>query len=166
MSDESAAAIRQERDWTTHHREMYLRSGGTAGHVMDIRDVGGHRFTTHCLIRVKGRKSGRTQIVPLIYGSIGGEIVIVASRAGADQHPEWYLNIRAGDHVDVQVATQAFRASWREPEGEERHRIWDYMARVFPPYLNYQKATTRHIPVVMLTPGESIDVFTEADLQS
>jgi hypothetical protein len=37
---------------------------------------------------------------------------------------------------------------------------------VYPPYLNYQKATTRHIPVVMLTPIAPIDVFTEGDLQS
>lgn len=167
MSNESAAAIRQERrDWAAQHRESYLRSGGAQGHVMDLSEVGGNQFTTHCLIRVKGRKSGRTQIVPLIYGDVGGEVVIVASKGGADEHPEWYLNIQASDHVDLQVATQAFRASWREPEGEERHRIWDFMTRVYPPYLNYQKATTRHIPVVMLTPEESIDVFGEADLQS
>ena len=61
MSDETAAAIRQERgDFAARHREMYLRSGGVQGHVMDIAEVGGHSFTTHCLIRVKGRKSGRT----------------------------------------------------------------------------------------------------------
>ena len=42
------------------HREIYLRSGGTQGHVMDITAIGGHAFTTHCLIRVQGRKSGRT----------------------------------------------------------------------------------------------------------
>ena len=167
MSNESAAAIRQERrDWTARHREVYLRSGGTQGHVMDISEAGGHAFTTHCLIRVKGRKSGRTQIVPLIYGDVGGEVVIVASKGGADENPEWYLNLRASDDVDIQIATQAFRASWREPEGDERHRIWDFMAHVYPPSLNYQKATTRHIPVIMLTPAEPIDVFQEADLQS
>jgi deazaflavin-dependent oxidoreductase (nitroreductase family) len=115
---------------------------------------------------VKGRKSGRTQIVPLIYGDVGGEVVIVASKGGADSNPDWYHNLRDGDEVDVQIATQAFRASWREPEGEERHRIWDFMTRVYPPYLNYQRATTRHIPVIMLNPGTPIDVFEESDLQS
>ena len=60
MSNDSAAAIRQERrDWMAKHRDIYLQSGGTQGHVMDIREVGGHAFTTHCLIRVKGRKSGK-----------------------------------------------------------------------------------------------------------
>jgi deazaflavin-dependent oxidoreductase (nitroreductase family) len=166
MSNESAAAIRQERrDFAAQHREAYLRSGGAQGHVMDISGAGGHAFTTHCLIRVKGRKSGQTQIVPLIYGDIAGEVVIVASKGGADSNPDWYHNLRAGDEVDVQIATQAFRASWREPEGEERHRIWDFMAHVYPPYLSYQRATTRHIPVIMLTPVTPIDVFEESDLQ-
>jgi deazaflavin-dependent oxidoreductase (nitroreductase family) len=166
MSNESAAAIRRERrDWAAKHCEMYLRSGGAEGHVIDITEAGGHSFTTHCLIRLRGRRSGRTYITPLIYGDVGGEVVIVASKGGADQHPEWYLNLRASDHVDLQIATQAFRASWREPEGDERHKIWDFMARAFPPYINYQKSTARHIPLVMMTPVTAIEVFRESDVQ-
>ena len=167
MSNDSAGSIRrQRRDWMDRHREIYLQSGGTEGHVMDISEIGGHAFTTHCLIRVRGRKSGRAQIVPLIYGDIGGEVAIVASKGGADQHPEWYLNLRAGDHVDLQIATQAFRATWREPEGDERHKVWDFMVRAYPPYISYQRSTTRHIPVVMMTPVSAIEVFRESDLQS
>ncbi len=148
------------------HRETYLKSGGTQGHVMDISEIGGHAFTTHCLIRLQGRKSGQTRITPLIYGDIGGEVVIVASKGGADSHPEWYLNLRASEHVDLQIATQAFRASWREPEGDERHKIWDFMVRVYPPYIKYQRSTSRHIPVVMMTPVAAIDVFRESDIQA
>ncbi|MFY9922696.1 MAG: nitroreductase/quinone reductase family protein, partial [Mycobacterium sp.] len=85
MSNDSAADIRQaRRDWMAKHRELYLRSGGTEGHVVDITEVGGHAFTTHCLIRLQGRKSGLTRITPLIYGDIGGEVVVVASKGGAD----------------------------------------------------------------------------------
>lgn len=167
MSNDSSAAIRQERrDWMTKHREMYLQSGGAQGHVMDIREVGGHAFTTHCLIRLQGRHSGKTRITPLIYGDIGGEVVIVASKGGADEHPDWYLNLQASEHVDVQIATQAFRATWREPVDAERHKIWDFMVSVYPPYLSYQRSTTRHIPVVMLEPVSTIAVFQESDLQS
>jgi deazaflavin-dependent oxidoreductase (nitroreductase family) len=146
-------------EFSTEHREAYLRSGGAQGHIMDLTDRGGHAFTTHCLIRVTGRKSGETRIVPLIYGDFGGEVVIVGSKGGADQHPEWYLNLTAAPEVDFQIATQAFRATWREPEGEERHRVWDFMCRAFPPYLNYQRATARHIPLVMMMPIAAIDVF-------
>jgi deazaflavin-dependent oxidoreductase (nitroreductase family) len=167
MSNDSSAEIRQERrDWMVKHRDIYLQSGGTQGHIEDLSDVGGHNFTTHCLIKVRGRKSGTTRIVPLIYGDIGGEIVIVASKGGADRHPDWYLNLRADEHVDVQIATQAFRATWREPEDVERHKVWDFMAGVYPPYITYQRSTARHIPVIMMTPVETIDVFGMSDLQS
>jgi len=37
---------------------------------------------------------------------------------------------------------------------------------VYPPYLSYQRSTTRHIPVIVLEPVDTIDVFSEADLQS
>ena len=164
MSDESAAAIREARkDWVGEHREMYLRSGGTEGHIMDITPVGGHSFTTHCLIKYKGRKSGKIFITPLIYGDIGGEVVIVASKGGADTNPDWYLNIKDGKNVEFQIGTQAYRATWREPQGAERKKVWDFMVDVFPSYANYQSSTDRQIPLVMMKAVESIPVFKESD---
>jgi deazaflavin-dependent oxidoreductase (nitroreductase family) len=164
MSDESAAAIREARkDWVGEHREMYLRSGGTEGHIMDITPVGGHSFTTHCLIKYKGRKSGKIFITPLIYGDIGGEVVIVASKGGADTNPDWYLNIKDGKNVEFQIGTQAYRATWREPQGAERKKVWDFMVDVFPSYANYQSSTDRQIPLVMMKAVETIPVFKESD---
>jgi deazaflavin-dependent oxidoreductase (nitroreductase family) len=164
MTDETSAAIRETRkDWMTEHREMYLRSGGREGHIMDIAAVGGHSFTTHCLIRYTGRKTGRVFITPLIYGDIGGEVVICASKGGADEHPAWYVNIREQAEVEFQVATQAFRGTWREPEGAERDKVWAFMVDVFPSYTRYQQTTERLIPLVMMKPVEPIAVFTEAD---
>ncbi|MDT5248687.1 MAG: hypothetical protein QOJ28_1321 [Mycobacterium sp.] len=161
MSDAEADAIRASRgDWASQHLETYLASGGTKGHIMDIREAGGREMTTHCLIKCVGRKSGKTYIRPLIYGNVGGEIVVVASKGGADTHPLWYLNIVASETIGVQIATQAFEATWREPEGDERHDVWAYMTHLYPPYLVYQRSTTRHIPLVMLQTGRPIDVFT------
>jgi deazaflavin-dependent oxidoreductase (nitroreductase family) len=110
-----------------------------------------------------GRKSGNVHIKALIYGNVGGEIVIVGSKGGADTHPEWYLNIRNSDTVGVQIATEAFEATWREPEAEERHQVWAYMTHLFPPYVGYQTSTERHIPVVMLKPVRPAVVFTQRD---
>ena len=164
MGDELRAAIREtRRDWITEHREMYLKSGGAQGHIMDITAVGGHSFTTHCLIKYKGRKSGKVFITPLIYGDIGGEVVIVGSKGGADHHPAWYLNIRDGKEIEFQIATQAFRATWREPEGDERKKIWNFMVDIFPSYATYQSTTGRHIPLVMMKVIEPIAVFKESD---
>lgn len=160
MSDETAASIRVERrDWSAQHRETYLNSGGARGHVMDLTDIGGRPFTTHCLIRCRGRRTGRAIVTPLIYGALGGEVVIVASKGGADAHPDWYLNIRRSPAVDVQIATEAFRATWREPDGAERDEVWRFVVGMFPPYAGYQASTTRRIPLVMLTPHEPIEVF-------
>jgi deazaflavin-dependent oxidoreductase (nitroreductase family) len=161
MGDTDAAAIRAGRDdWMKEHLAMYLDSCGAKGHIVDLSAVGGREMTTHCLIKYVGRKSGKTYIKPLIYGNVAGEIVIVASKGGADTHPEWYLNIVASETIGVQIATQAFEATWREPEATERHGVWEYMCHLYSPYVSYQRSTSRHIPLVMLKTVRPIDVFT------
>lgn len=164
MSNASSADLANtRRDFVAEHRAQYLQSGGTEGHIVDITPVGGHSFATHCLIKYKGRKSGKTFITALCYGDIGGEVVIVGSKGGADVHPEWYLNIVASKEIEFQIATQAFRASWREPAGAEREKVWAFMVDNFPFYANYQKSTQRLIPLVMMKVIEPVPVFKESD---
>ena len=151
-------------EWAQQHRKLYLTSGGTHGHIMDITGAGGYPFGTHCLIRYKGRKSGRTMITGLCYGDIGGEVVICGSKGGAEDSPQWYNNIRASQTVDFQIATQAYRATWREPEGAEREKVWTFMVDCFPFYAEYQTRTTRIIPLVMMKAMDEITVFNESDL--
>jgi deazaflavin-dependent oxidoreductase (nitroreductase family) len=103
-------------------------------------------------------------ITPLSYADRGGEVIVVGSKGGSDAHPAWYLNIVASKEVDFQIATQAFRATWREPEGAERQKIWDFMVDCYPFYAIYQTRTTRQIPLVMMNPIEAIPVFRETDL--
>ena len=152
MSNSSYSELaKARRNWIGEHRHAYLGSGGAQGHIMDVTDIGGHKFTTMLLLRYVGRKSGRTMIAPLIYGDIGGEVVIVASKGGADHHPAWYLNLKDGKDLSFQIATQAYRATWREPQGSERTQVWDFMVGVFPPYKAYQASTQREIPLVMMS---------------
>ena len=160
MSNASSAEIaKARRDWKQEHLDMYLKSGGTEGHIMDVTDIGGHKLTTMLLLKYVGRKSGKTMITPLIYGDIGGEVVIVASKGGADHHPAWYLNVRDSRELSFQIAAQAYRATWREPKGAERAEVWDFMVSVFPPYKAYQASTTREIPLVMMSPIGPTDPF-------
>ena len=164
MSDDTSAAIRDVRkDWISEHREIYLQSGGAQGHIMDITAVGGRYLGTHCLVKYIGRNSGKVFITPLCYGAIGGEVVIVASKGGADDHPEWYKNIIARDRVDFQLATKAFTASWREPVGAEREKIWQFMVDCHPFYATYQALTARLIPLLMMQAITPIAVFQESD---
>ncbi|MBU6267609.1 MAG: nitroreductase family deazaflavin-dependent oxidoreductase [Sphingomonadales bacterium] len=164
MSDESMQVIREaRRDWAAEHRAMYLASGGAEGHIMDITAAGGRSFATHCLVKYTGRNSGKVFITPLCYADIGGEVVIVASKGGADHHPEWYLNIRQMAEVEFQIATQAFRAQWREPDGGERDKVWNFIVDCHPFYGNYQASTDRVIPLVMMKAIAAVPVFRAED---
>ena len=152
-------------DWQEQHLRRYLQSGGTEGHFYDFGPINDEGYQPICLIKHVGRKTGRTLILPLIYGMVEGEIVIVASKGGSPEHPAWYLNIAAAaGEIEVQIATQAFRATWREPGEQERQRIWDQMVAIYPPYAEYQASTDRLIPLVMMKPVAAIAVFKEVDL--
>jgi deazaflavin-dependent oxidoreductase (nitroreductase family) len=151
-------------DWQEEHLRRYLRSGGTEGHFYDFGPINDHGYQPICLVKHIGRKTGRRLISPLIYGMVEGELVIVASKGGSPAHPAWYLNIAAASEVEVQVATQAFRATWREPAEAERQRVWDQMVAIYPPYAEYQGSTDRLIPLVLIKPETSIPVFHESDL--
>ncbi len=164
MSDESSAAISAtRRDWVTDHREAYLTSGGVEGHIMDITAVGGRYFATHCLVKYRGRNSGKTFITPLTYADIGGEVIVCASKGGADHHPEWYLNIIASPELEIQIATQAFRATWREAEGAERDKLWTFFIDCHPFYADYQASTSRVLPVLAFQAVEPTAVFKASD---
>src|SRR3546814_2585453 len=84
ISDWSSDVCSSDLDWVAEHRDLYLSSGGTRGHIMDITAVGGPAFGTHLLIKYTGRKSGKVFITGLCYGVVGGEVVIVASKGGAE----------------------------------------------------------------------------------
>ena len=71
---------------------------------------------------------------------------------GLPTHPVWYLNLEAQPACQLMVGAKAVSARARVAEGEERERIWAQMAEIYPPYLDYEKATTRKIPVVVLDP--------------
>lgn len=164
MSDESEAAISAvRRDWVTEHRDMYLQSGGVQGHIMDITPVGGRAFATHCLVKYVGRKSGKVFITPLCYADIGGEVVICGSKGGADTHPQWYLNLVDSPDVEFQIATQAFKGTWREPEGAERQKVWDFFVDCHPFYAAYQTSTERVLPLVLMKAATEIPVFKAED---
>lgn len=157
MADDTSA-----RNNLIGHREAYLRSGGAKGHLLEGEPLrGGRRFNPMLLLRTTGRTSGRHFVTPLMYGSYGGELLVVASFGGADVHPSWYRNLAANGELAVQVATQAFRAEWRELEGAELSAMWAYMDALSPWYPQYRAATERVIPLLAIVLGDEIPVFTE-----
>lgn len=127
------------------HIERYLATNGEDGHVF--------KEGTRCLLLTsKGRKSGESRRVALVYGCHGAEFVVVASKGGAEKHPDWFHNISADNHVTVQVGAGAFGARARLATEEEYPGLWRHMVAVFPPYAEYQAKTSRKIPLVILSP--------------
>lgn len=164
MSDATSAAMfAQGAGMLREHRRDYLTSGGARGHILDLSPTGGKMLSTHLLLRHVGRRTGMRYISPLFYGIIGGEVAIIASKGGADHHPSWYCNLVARDEARFQIATDAFRGTWRQAEGAERKAIWAFMAGNYPTFASYQASTEREIPVILMTPVERIATFTEAD---
>ena len=139
-------------DWIRTHIELYLQDG-EAGHYWDASHAGGEGMLTTLLLTTTGRKSGKSLLLPLIYRPTGdGGYCIIASKGGAPSHPAWYLNLEADPNARIQVATDKFDAVARVAEGDERERLWKLMVDYYAPYTDYQAATDREIPVVVLDP--------------
>lgn len=138
-------------EWIREHIELYLRDGESA-HYWTSRTSGFGPLTT-LLLTTTGRSSGKQLPIPLIYRlTDDGGYCIIASKGGAPAHPAWYLNLRSQPRVQVKVANEVFEAEASLVEGEERERLWARMAEYFPAYHDYQAATSRQIPVVVLNP--------------
>lgn len=102
------------------------------------------------LLTTTGAKSGQPRTTPLAYTADGDRLLVIASKGGAPTHPDWYHNLRANPEVTVELGTEAFSARATVPEGEERDRLVDQMAEQMPGFADYQRNTTRRIPVVVL----------------
>lgn len=132
-------------DWAVDHMNRYLETNGEDGHIW--------RGVPTLLLTTTGRSSGAPRMLPLIYGKDGDDHIIVASKGGYPDHPAWYTNIEASNAVQVQVAADKFFATAELVEGDDRARIWQVMAEIWPPYNEYQAKTDREIPVVRLKRG-------------
>jgi deazaflavin-dependent oxidoreductase (nitroreductase family) len=125
------------------HVRQYEATGGKVGH-----DWNG---TSVLILRTKGRKSGQVRKFPLIYGRDGDDFVIVASKGGAANHPGWYENLLAYPDVEIQVRDQVVPVHARTGSAADKKRVWPTMIAQWPDYDEYQKKTSREIPVVLLT---------------
>lgn len=133
-------------DWAREQAEAYEASGG--------RDAGTLRDTGLPIIVLTtvGAKSGLLRKTALMRVTDGTSYAVVASRGGAPEHPQWYWNLLANPLVELQdgPVRRDFRA--RELSGAERDVWWTRSVAAYPPYEEYQAATSRVIPVVLLEP--------------
>jgi deazaflavin-dependent oxidoreductase (nitroreductase family) len=137
-------------EWIRDHIRRYLETDGAEGHLWDSSVVGGPGPVPTLLLGTTGRKSGKSQLVPLNYAKTNSGYAIVASKGGAPTHPAWYQNLSANPDVEVQVKAEKFRATARTATAKERPALWNQLVGIYPPYAAYQANTKREIPIVVL----------------
>src|SRR6188472_1470830 len=106
--------------------------------------------TSLLLLTTTGAKSGKPRVAPLAYTKDNGRLVIMASKGGTPTNPDWYRNLLAHPDVTVELGTESFRARATVTQGAERQRLFDQMAAQMPGFAEYQRNTTRQIPVIVL----------------
>lgn len=143
VADDLDRATDSQWDWVAEHARTYMTSGGTEGHESN--------GVYTLVLATTGRRTGLPRRTCLIYGTSGDELVVVASKGGADENPAWFMNLQADPNVGVQVGTRRFTARARVASSVEREGLWAQMARIFPMYDDYAQKTDREIPVVVLT---------------
>ena len=104
------------------------------------------------LLTTRGAKSGATHTTPLVYTRDGDRLVVIASKGGAPTNPAWYHNLVADPNATVEVGRDRFQARAVVAQGEERNRLFAAQAAVMPNFAEYQRRTTRRLPVIVLEP--------------
>jgi deazaflavin-dependent oxidoreductase (nitroreductase family) len=104
------------------------------------------------LLTTTGRRSGKARTTPLTFFRDGADLVVIASNGGADQPPDWSLNLRQNPHAVVKIGTDELTVQARTPSAEQRERLWVGITATYSGYARYQKKTARQIPVLILTP--------------
>ena len=102
------------------------------------------------LVTMTGAKSGRAITLPLAYSKDGNRIVVIASYAGAPHNPSWYHNLVAHLVVTVELGREKYQARATVAAAAERDRLFKQQADLLPIFNEYQKKTTRRIPVIVL----------------
>ncbi len=132
-------------DWNEWNRTVIMEFRSNGGKV-----GGNFAGAPLLLLSTTGAKTGQRHTNPLMYLPDGGRSVVFASKGGAATNPDWYRNLVTDSNVTVEVGTEAFEAEAILIAGEERDRLYARQAKLHPQFAEYQRGTSRKIPVVAL----------------
>ena len=133
------------RFWTGVHEAAFQASNGLL-----FNRIGGMPVV---MLTTTGRKSGRRRSTMLTVPVRDGDrLVLVASYGGDDRHPTWFLNLRADPRVEVLMDGRTRRMRARVASPEEKAALWPRVTAAYWGYAEYQRQTTRDIPLVILEP--------------
>ncbi|WP_208026209.1 nitroreductase/quinone reductase family protein [Amycolatopsis acidicola] len=128
--------------------EEFRRNGGRVGGMFEGAPL--------VLLTTQGARSGAPRTNPAVYFRDGARLLVFASNAGAPHHPAWYHNLLAYPQVTVEIGEdgrlRTYATQATPLEGAERDRHYREQAERDPAFAEYQRKTTRVIPVVALHP--------------
>jgi deazaflavin-dependent oxidoreductase (nitroreductase family) len=130
------------RDWDAFNRDVIAEFRANGG------QVAGRKYPV-ILLTTTGAKSGRPHTTPLNYSMDGDRIIVIASKAAAPTHPDWYHNLVAHPEAIIELGAERFAVRARAAEGPERERLFDAQAALMPFFAEYQQQTARQIPVII-----------------
>lgn len=103
-----------------------------------------------CLLTTTGAKSGNPYTTPVGCTIEGDRLLVYASKGGAPENPDWFINLRKNPRVTVEVGNEKYEARAEVITGEERDRLYAEQVQRAPQFGDYEKRTSRKIPVVAL----------------
>lgn len=134
-------------DFNAHTIEEFRANDGKVG--------GYFEGATILLLHTKGAKSGLPRTNPLVYLPDGDRYVVIASKGGADTHPDWYHNLLADPNAEIEVGNgERFPVRATVVTGSERDDLYARQVERRPDFARYESKTTRKIPVIALEPAE------------
>jgi deazaflavin-dependent oxidoreductase (nitroreductase family) len=104
------------------------------------------------LLHTVGARSGEPRTSIMMYLDDGDRYLVFASSAGADQNPAWYWNLKANPDVRIEVGDDILDVHANELQGAERDEKYAIQAERYPGFAEYERMTSRIIPVIALTP--------------
>jgi deazaflavin-dependent oxidoreductase (nitroreductase family) len=131
-------------DWNSKIIEEFRANGGQVGGQFEGAPL--------LLLHTVGARTGQQRVNPMMYQSVAGGYAVFASKGGAPTNPDWYHNLLAHPRVTAEIGTGTVELAARVAEGEEREKIWAAQKAAYPGFADYERNTTRQIPVIILQP--------------
>jgi deazaflavin-dependent oxidoreductase (nitroreductase family) len=131
-------------DWNDKIIAEFRANGGKVGGQFEGAPL--------LLLHSTGAKSGQERVHPMMYQAVGSAYAVFASKAGAPDNPDWYHNLRAHPEALIEVGTETVPVTARILDPEEREPIWEKQKQDYPGFADYERKTSRVIPVVLLEP--------------
>lgn len=129
--------------WSLHTWILQISGGRVGAKIVGLPVL---------LLYTLGRKTGKQRATPLCFVPQGSAYIVAGSNGGADEHPDWAMNLKAPKQAWIEVGGKRIEVKARELAGEEAKQLYQRFVKAYAGYANYQRRTKREIPVIALEP--------------